>query len=726
MAKGYNSYGIIGAPISPGVSQQLSRRRDIVSKRENRTAEDIAYLNSVTGWVKVTSAVDTLVEESDNEYSSDLASNFQLFGGTYSTTGARGGFVQKDDKTFSDNSSYNYSEVSGIVPMPGITSFVAQSQGTYGTLRAASFNITVHSPEDFNVIEQLFLRPGFTVLIEWGHSSFIDNDGDLTQPSYLDPDKFLRSSKESEIRKELLGIRGQKNSFNSDFMYGFIKNFAWSFNGINYECQVDVISKGEIISSIRSSFANFTEEQKEENEIAKRSASEIEYILNTLKQSRGASSFTNEVNIDELQNEVKNSFLGQLKPEEGKNELGEKYYDLFTDSTFLVADLLGNSGETEKDLTKYITLRDYLKLVNRAGFLKDQDGDNVVEFFTGPKQTEGAIDPSPYFNTFPEHIAIDPYICILPKSKENSKYSYGLTVNNINFNSEDPLNIYINVNLILEKYSSVATREKQDDNLLSVIRMLLSDLNKNLGSINELTLHYEEDESLYYITDRKTVPSLNDFEQGTDGKPKSFIDIVGLNSEILNLNVSSKLSGNLTSMIAIAAQPSKKGSIDSDILQVQRWNAGLRDRHLTEKSAGNTGDFAVDDDPTQPFEYNQKLFNKYESFIDNVNKHNSNVYIGFDRSHFRGISKVHREMSAQFVRFYAEKEKTNTPGMIPFELFFTVKGISGLKVGQAFLTNEFFLPSRYRGKVGFIITGLDHKVENNYWSTDVKSQIIIL
>ena len=72
-----------------------------------------------------------------------------------------------------------------------------------------------------------------------------------------------------------------------------------------------------------------------------------------------------------------------------------------------------------------------------------------------------------------------------------------------------------------------------------------------------------------------------------------------------------------------------------------------------------------------------------------------------------------------------EKRNLNAPGLIPFELGFTIKGISGMKIGQAFKINEFFLPSRYQGRTAFIITGIDHKVDNNEWKTDIATQLII-
>ena len=48
-----------------------------------------------------------------------------------------------------------------------------------------------------------------------------------------------------------------------------------------------------------------------------------------------------------------------------------------------------------------------------------------------------------------------------------------------------------------------------------------------------------------------------------------------------------------------------------------------------------------------------------------------------------------------------------------------------MKIGQAFKINEYFLPTRYKGRIAFVITGIDHKVENSKWKTMIDTQIIL-
>jgi hypothetical protein len=184
MSLSFKKNGVIGGPLSEGVSTQLNQRQNVLMKRNERSLEDLSYLLSTTGWCKVTSAVD--IDDNFNfktpdvkgEFANTKAGNYQLFGGTYTLDGRKEGFIRENGE-FASNSSYTDSATQGIIPMPGITSFQVTSQGTYGTLRAGAFNFTVHSTEEFDILEKLYLRPGFTVLMEWGHSAYVDNRGEF-------------------------------------------------------------------------------------------------------------------------------------------------------------------------------------------------------------------------------------------------------------------------------------------------------------------------------------------------------------------------------------------------------------------------------------------------------------------------------------------------------------------------------------------------------------------
>ena len=55
----------------------------------------------------------------------------------------------------------------------------------------------------------------------------------------------------------------------------------------------------------------------------------------------------------------------------------------------------------------------------------------------------------------------------------------------------------------------------------------------------------------------------------------------------------------------------------------------------------------------------------------------------------------------------------------------TLDGIGGFKIGQVFeIVDPNIFPAKYRGEIAFIITGLEHSIENNRWTTTLKAQTV--
>ena len=65
----------------------------------------------------------------------------------------------------------------GIVPMPGIIDAQIRTQTTYGSLRTAKINFKCHNRRQLEVLELLYMRIGYPILLEWGWSTFVTDDG---------------------------------------------------------------------------------------------------------------------------------------------------------------------------------------------------------------------------------------------------------------------------------------------------------------------------------------------------------------------------------------------------------------------------------------------------------------------------------------------------------------------------------------------------------------------
>lgn len=159
MEENKNIGNIIGYVFDQEIGEQINKRQELLSKKQ-KSNDEILWLNANSPWIRMCSSVDV-------EGSSNLAKDNILFGGTATK---EGGIKRGFDQT------YKYNENLGYRPMAGIES-VNISTLTRGSLKKAEVNIKAYSIEDFEIIDKLYMRPGYTVLLEWGHSKYVDNEG---------------------------------------------------------------------------------------------------------------------------------------------------------------------------------------------------------------------------------------------------------------------------------------------------------------------------------------------------------------------------------------------------------------------------------------------------------------------------------------------------------------------------------------------------------------------
>ena len=73
-----------------------------------------------------------------------------------------------------------------------------------------------------------------------------------------------------------------------------------------------------------------------------------------------------------------------------------------------------------------------------------------------------------------------------------------------------------------------------------------------------------------------------------------------------------------------------------------------------------------------------------------------------------------------------KKDKTSggSIGFIPFNVNFTMDGLSGIKIYNEISLDTSFLPLGYSKTLDFIVTGVDHKLKNGDWETDINATLI--
>ena len=238
------------------IREQLKKRQDAMT---NRTPQNLQYLNSRNSWIRMVSSVDV-------NGSADQAKAYVLQGGTLNShTNANNEITYTPKSGIGDTGKEAYSTKTpigtkhrlGIRPMPGITSIDVKSKSAYGSLREVTVNFQCWDIHQLEELEVLYMRPGYTVLIEWGWTPYLDNTGKY-QPTFTDfySDTILKAGKteRSKIFQDLYD-KSIKYGGNYDAMFGYVKNYSWSARPDGgYDCQTIIISTGEIIESLKVNY----------------------------------------------------------------------------------------------------------------------------------------------------------------------------------------------------------------------------------------------------------------------------------------------------------------------------------------------------------------------------------------------------------------------------------------------------------------------------------------
>ncbi len=275
MAQNEKFTNIIGVPFKQYVSEQLITRAQNISQTEQRTENNILFLANKNCWIKLTSFVTVEGGYAGNLSENTpkgtfLAENWTLFGGTsYLKDGVnnlRFGIEQNpilsndpyannpDVLNITNASAYALGGIQeqGYKIMPGITSAKIQHTGTAGSLRAATINFYVGNKQQLDIIDMLYFRLGYSCLLEWGHTSYLDNKGKL-ESNIFPIDIFdlkTISSKEDVLFK--INEKKQQTNGNYDAMYGMVNNYEWNLNTDGgYECNVKLIGLGSVIDSLK-------------------------------------------------------------------------------------------------------------------------------------------------------------------------------------------------------------------------------------------------------------------------------------------------------------------------------------------------------------------------------------------------------------------------------------------------------------------------------------------
>jgi hypothetical protein len=270
---------LVGEQIPDYVQKQIEVRQKThgsgASFDSLRTDETLIYTNSRNAFIKMASGVSVsenkLKEigfsgvDVDNLKGMGLAKEYVLFGGVSrmaqieNASGGSDGILSQRTDFIGVNGAYTADYDFGIIPMPGIESLEIKSLNR-GSLKKATVKLTAQTRNQLAILDVLYMRLGYTVLIEWGNSIYLDKNGKLQKmfTSIIeDNDLFFNktwSSKRSysDITSQIARVRELYDG-NFDALLGKVSNFNWTFNSDgSYSIELTIISLGDVVESLKA------------------------------------------------------------------------------------------------------------------------------------------------------------------------------------------------------------------------------------------------------------------------------------------------------------------------------------------------------------------------------------------------------------------------------------------------------------------------------------------
>jgi murein DD-endopeptidase MepM/ murein hydrolase activator NlpD len=282
-------------PFADHVKDQLEHRRKVLQSRSDSPKSFFAYTTQKQCIIRMISGVNLAYSNKEEAaqffdkayerylYDEKLAKQYILEGGTRffndkgEFDGLREGFTSgrgkesmaldpKDNKvkmrreddfrgfTYGDrNIRADEGDGFGVVPMPGITDAEIRTRTPEGSLREARVRFRCHNRRQLEILEMLYMRPGYPILLEWGWNPYILSDDTVEDNNHTIASKFFKSDQNLDSLNDEIKSNKISSEGNYDGFIGYCKNFEFNAREDGgYDCTTEIIAHGEILESLKS------------------------------------------------------------------------------------------------------------------------------------------------------------------------------------------------------------------------------------------------------------------------------------------------------------------------------------------------------------------------------------------------------------------------------------------------------------------------------------------
>ncbi len=766
MAKSEN---IIGADIDDTLKAQIKIRQQKLGTPQ-LTSDIIQYTNANNSWMRIASSTNLTKNDNVLGTGNQLAKNLVLFGPYIGVNDDKPLFDQNGnptgDTSYSPSlptqalaknngliggniSQYGLGDINkyGYSGPPGIESIEVQALNR-GAIRKANVSLVANNPSQFKLIETLYLRLGYSMLVEWGHSLYYDNKGNfITNPPFSNMafDGFMKGHQTFlSISQKIDKVRKQTD-YNYDGFIGYVSNFNWSYrsNG-TYSINLSLISRGGLIDSLvvnvpalnldsASQLREFTlseneqsliQEETEGSELNKQRDKRNNADGTVNRATSGIDKFDKKPSFSKPGSVIElflNLIQLHLKDKIGVNQntppkyaIGEGKYE----GTFAVLYTNGEPSTISEQGQFYVSLGRLFKFISNNCLLYTPTGTNDQIISIDFEQRKS------WMLSHPLQASADPNKCILQVELKNTstntvgKFPQALQFQKFKVNQykadimEIPVNIEFIRNLLLKNKD-----EDGNIDLMTFLEKTLEGVRSATGYLNDFIVSYDETNNIIKIYDNNFIPGKRN--------PSTTLNINYLHNNegtfVNSFNLNTKIFPKIQNLVAIAAQNPDGASVGSQVASYQKLNEGTRDRLALHSPQGYNVNEINKVSNSSSFE------TTYRDAFASVSKYFADVY-GLNNSKLPSSQAIEQQSKnlESVLNFEMQQDvkdkKISSPFFIPVELTVDIKGLSGFKLYEKFdISPDDILPNSYPKNLNYIVQGISHTIKNNRWTTELKT-----
>ena len=711
---------IVGEPIVEVIDKQIDYRQQIhgagyIPGTQNlqRTPEVQNYLNNRNSWIKMASGVSlsgsaavdkiqALSNDSSNYLSTQdeaamqgegLAKNLVLFNSTQKLDSTKNSYIKRsgaiNSYNFLDNSNKMYgglgSSQRGLQPVPGIIDMSVECLNR-GSIRKATVTLKAYNKFQFGLIELLYLRLGYSVMLEWGWDKYINEitpgknaispptvkienmESTIIENQWFDGKDYSQTDMINLVLANEERFKGNYGGF-----FGKVSNFSWTLNADNtYDITLNLITMGSVIESLNIKIPTISLDSATIDSLKKRLDEKLGLNLKVGEITNSDNVILANLGSDKLSQWVSTTILNFEKIRELTIKT-TKDYIFGTDIAPRLSAYPQNAWKDNIPLeSKY-----FVRFETFLSFLQNKIIVDVINGGVDDKELEFELDTETVrcnyqTNLVPLNANKVIFSVLMEDHVEKRMPSFLKPIQHMNKNmaefatKEDDvvygklLNCYLNLTFIQQSFVD-SQNNKEEVSLFKFLQKICDGINESTGNCTDLEVILKNDKTVVIIDQNQIKGGdklIKKYEE------KTAINIYGYEPQgsstfVKDFKFQTKITPDLMNMVTIGATAADEKDVNA--IPFQAWNKGLVNRFGQEQKYG-------EEDPLTSQEISDNEFKK--AFADAIRTN-------AERSKSRGYKFKYGGINLGYV--YAE-------GISSYTLFFTDSDRKKDSTNQALLS----------------------------------------